>query len=191
MPRGIQIERVCLGILSLVGVNRVAEFNFYCDPESAHIVFRSSTAKQYTELFLITWETTLEHCLPWSFYDVLSNSESPLSKLLKSIIAKAECMLRKEVEEPFLEVTDHHLTYVQQATSFVMCDVYALLALVHPDAILARKYWDIEIELHGKHTRGMVSIDWFQSNSHEKSNAQVVLKLNTDKLKSMLSEIFK
>jgi purine nucleosidase len=50
---------------------RAAEFNFYCDPEAAAIVFQ-----KWPEITLLPWETTLAHALPLSQVEELSGGKS-------------------------------------------------------------------------------------------------------------------
>lgn len=47
-----------------------AEFNFYCDPESAHVALQHFAAPT-RPVTLVTWEATERHSLTWAEFDAL------------------------------------------------------------------------------------------------------------------------
>ena len=48
-----------------------SEFNIYCDPEAAHVVFEAFEVKKNPKILLFPWETCLQHRFDWPFYDSL------------------------------------------------------------------------------------------------------------------------
>ena len=74
LPQRIKQLVVMGGSLNAVGNTDLlpAEFNIYCDPEAAHIVFEA-----FQNILLVTWEATLAHPLPWPVYKELTRQSGP------------------------------------------------------------------------------------------------------------------
>ncbi|KAI9332476.1 Inosine/uridine-preferring nucleoside hydrolase domain-containing protein [Zopfochytrium polystomum] len=87
--------------------NRVAEFNFFCDPEAVHIVLdaakrlvTSSGGKMAKPpVTIVSWETTLDHGLNWAEYDAIldemGGAETAQSVLWKGMTHFYESMGRQ------------------------------------------------------------------------------------------------
>ncbi|KAJ3011891.1 hypothetical protein HKX48_006606 [Thoreauomyces humboldtii] len=204
--------------------NRAAEFNINCDPEAAHIVFNSAsqlgTPTSAPKLTLVTWELTVEHGFPWSFFDHLTQ-EQPVNsygKFLRSMTACAEALSRSQHEVlaggPLASIptlvdnksavpstdangvkskTRHtHEEYLFGAHSFLMPDLYALVALLDPETVTSHKDWDVQVELGGVNTRGMTHMDWWGGSPKSGGpNSRVVLAMDRDRIKEMLVKAFK
>ncbi|TPX72256.1 hypothetical protein SpCBS45565_g00542 [Spizellomyces sp. 'palustris'] len=206
--------------------NRAAEFNIHCDPEAAHIVFHSSsqlsTPSNPPKLTLITWELTVEHGFPWSFFDYLTQTApvNEYGKFLRTVTGCAEALSRAQHEllaggpgptvptavlvskEQLGVSTDavtgqktrirtQHEDYLYGANSFLMPDLYALVALLDPSSVTSYKDWDVQVELHGHHTRGMTHMDWWGASPVPGPNVRVVLAMDREKVKMMLEKSFK
>ncbi|KAJ3086150.1 hypothetical protein HK102_013464 [Quaeritorhiza haematococci] len=87
---------------------------------------------------------------------------------------------------------NHHDEHVRQCSSYVMCDLYAMSACLEPESvILEHKDWDVAIELHGEHTKGMVCVDWMGFKKQTPANARLVLGINVDAIAKLLWWTFK
>ncbi|KAI9017476.1 Inosine/uridine-preferring nucleoside hydrolase domain-containing protein [Gaertneriomyces semiglobifer] len=205
--------------------NRAAEFNIHCDPEAAHMVFQSASdlaSSGDPKLHLITWELTVEHGFPWSFFDFLTQ-EQPVNKyghFLKTMTRFAESLSRAQHEllaagpgptaptavlvekEEYGVKTDpvtgaktrtrnHHEEYLYGAHSFMMPDLYAMIALLEPSTVTSYKDWDVKVELQGQNTRGMTCMDWWGAQKDPGPNARVALSMDREQIKQILEKTFK
>ncbi|KAI8919351.1 Inosine/uridine-preferring nucleoside hydrolase domain-containing protein [Powellomyces hirtus] len=200
--------------------NRAAEFNIHCDPEAAHIVFHSASQLSKPEeappkLTLVTWELTVEHGFPWSFFDYLTQSQpvNEFGRFLRSMTGCAMALSRSQhellaggpgpsnsailVEKEQLgeaattKTRTHHEEYLYGAHSFLMPDLYALVAALDPESVTSYKDWDVQVELNGTHTRGMTHMDWWGATPAMGPNSRVVLAMDNERTKAILEKTFK
>ncbi|KAI9105736.1 Inosine/uridine-preferring nucleoside hydrolase domain-containing protein [Phlyctochytrium arcticum] len=88
-------------------------------------------------------------------------------------------------------VRTHHEEYLYGAHSFLMPDLYALVALLNPESVTSFKDWDVQVELNGKHTRGMTHMDWWGASKVPGPNARVILAMDREVVKTLLEKSFK
>lgn len=117
---------------------RTSEFNFYCDPEAAAIVFA-----RWPMLTLLSWETTVAHGLTPDQVTDLAHHHSPCAEFFRRTIqsrfATPEAR-RERLYEP---------------------DPLAMAVALEPDIVTRAEARYVEIELAGKFTRGQTVIDWY------------------------------
>ncbi|KAL0250986.1 hypothetical protein GEMRC1_000200 [Eukaryota sp. GEM-RC1] len=90
------VRRVFLmsGSLTDTGnVTKLAEFNAFSDPEALFEV-----CEGFSDIQLVTWETTLSHTVSWEFYDKLCNLGTPMSEFFKLISKKTAEFVSKELK---------------------------------------------------------------------------------------------
>lgn len=136
---------------------RAAEFNFYCDPEAAAIVFQ-----KWPGLTLVPWETCLAHGLRPDQVEELARGVSPRADLFRRTIQKRfveQAPGRQVLSEP---------------------DPLALAVLLEPDIIQKDATHYIEIELAGQFTRGQTVVDWYQLTGRP-DNARVVYEIDRER----------
>lgn len=141
---------------------------------------------------LITWETTIEHGLDWKFYDELTHEKFKYTPFLRQLIKSAEAMSRDMCQQmTSLSESDAniHSEFVSQMSGFVMCDLYCMVAALEPTSVSKYKYWDIEVELGGRHCRGMVAINWLET-ATKHNNVKIVLQMDMEKVKQCLMDTF-
>ncbi len=134
---------------------------------------------------MIPWETCVEHRLNWEFYDRLTTLSTPLSRILQGMMQLAESMLRGT--EPLPKREHHPLeSYKHRATQFLLPDIYACIVLLNTDVVKRHQYYDIAIELEGRHSRGGCYLDWFAKESDNLKNVQVILSIHESILEKEL-----
>lgn len=137
-----------------------AEFNFFADPESAHIVL-SSTNK----LWLLPWETCLKSQITNEWRkDVFGRIDTPVVHLMNAI--EAEILSPKKML-PF----------------YTPCDVFLAAVLLNPKIVTSMIRHHVDIELNGSKTRGQVVIDHFMNNA---SNASIIQDYDFEIFKDFL-----
>ncbi|KAJ3416066.1 Envelope glycoprotein [Chytridiales sp. JEL 0842] len=181
--------------------NRGGEFNFHADPEAAHILFTSSASlppSSPPKITLVTWETTVQHALPWSFiHSLLEQGRKKAGNRIADFVGfyiQTAHLMSEEPKKPEQDNDEKKKknvadVYLEGVRSFLMCDAYSTLACLHPDSILSYKDFDVQIELSGRHSRGMMALDWF-AGAGGKVNARVVFELEGGRLEGMMRRAF-
>ncbi|XP_058806314.1 nucleoside hydrolase-like [Phymastichus coffea] len=151
------------GNFSAVGnITSQAEFNFYFDPESVHIVFFNAAQK----LWLLPWETTLKSSISFEWRDnVFGKIDTPAVELMNAI-------------EENIYKTEHRFK-----ESYNPCDFFIAAILLRPDVAKDIGFYYIDIELGGTKTRGQVVVDHLMS--HE-PNAYIIQNIDTEICKDLL-----
>lgn len=119
-------------------ITSCAEFNFWSDPEAAHIVFDESLC----EIYVFPWETCLDSAVPMNFHDfridILSSNKNPFTQLLDPVEIKA---------------------YVGKLGYWSPCDCYLASCFIAPNIIKDMNKYHVSVELSGNHSRGQMVID--------------------------------
>jgi len=136
---------------------RAAEFNFYCDPEAAAIVFA-----RWPMVTLVSWETTLAHGLRPPQIDALARGTSPRAELFRRTI-------RMQAREP-----------VSGQPVMAAPDPLALAVALEPEIIRRAETQYVEIELAGQLTRGQTVVDWYGLIDRP-HNANLVYEIDRDR----------
>lgn len=143
-------------------ITRAAEFNFYCDPEAAFIVFQSSPCL----INLLPLETVRSsNPIPKSWrFDVIGTIDNDITRLLNPIEEKAY----KKCEEwlPF--------------------DTYCAASFIDPSIVRRREDFHMTIELNGRLTRGQVVIDHIEEN--EFKNVTVIEEIDVERFKWLVMD---
>ena len=118
--------------------NVAAEWNIYCDPEAAHIVFES-----FSSIQLVSWETALDFPLLAADYDQLISLPTSRARLFERI---NRIFMPKDAAGAYKQ-------------NLLLIDVLAMALALEPSAITDSLKRYVAIELHGTHTRGQTVID--------------------------------
>jgi len=143
---------------------RAAEFNFYCDPEAAAIVFQ-----RWPEITLLPWETTLAHPLVPQQVEELRRGNSPRAELFRRTIKNrlvGQTPEGKALWEP---------------------DPLTLAVALEPEIVQRFETHYIEIELAGKLTRGQTVVDWDNLTGHS-HNVKVVMEINRERFWELMKQ---
>lgn len=140
--------------------SRCAEFNFYTDPEAAHIVLLQTKCP----VTILPWEACMEENLDitidWRL-DVIGN------------------VANKFVQ--FLNIVERKL--YAQYESWMVCDALLTAAYLFPHCIKKERAWHATVELAGHFTRGQVVVDHLNKNPH---NVKIIELLCSSSCKDAL-----
>ncbi len=139
-----------------------AEFNAHSDPEAAHIVFEN-----WTELSLISWETTLQYFVPAERLAELMSLGTPRSEF-------------------FARITRFVLEFVRQRLgrdAIATPDELAMAVALEPEIVTRAEMHAVKVELAGP--RGQTTVDWFNGTDHA-PNMNVILEINHERFWEML-----
>ncbi|KFM62048.1 hypothetical protein X975_06533, partial [Stegodyphus mimosarum] len=151
-------------------VTETAEFNFYCDPESAHIIMTEADCP----IFLVPWETTIEHGIEWDYYMELMKTNNRKTHFLKSITALGAEKCREENE------------------SFVDCDFIAMAVALYPECIKATIKRPVLVECSGNHSRGLsICPRDFYCDGLENRKIEIVVNLDIPLLNQLRRQMLK
>uniref|UniRef100_A0A336MYK3 CSON010048 protein n=1 Tax=Culicoides sonorensis TaxID=179676 RepID=A0A336MYK3_CULSO len=147
-------------------ITRAAEFNFYCDPEAAFIVFQSAKC-QIKLLPLETVRNSDKIPISWRFNELTRNINNKITQLLDPIEKKAY----------------KNWNYWSPFDTF--CAAYFI------DPTIARKTEDFHmtIELNGLFTRGQVVIDHLDQQTYK--NVTVIEEIDVEKFKMLIEDTVK
>lgn len=148
--------------MAIGNITKSAEFNFFADPEAAHIVLDSISCP----IQILPWETCTERELTipmqWRLEE-LGVIENGITWLLNRL---------------------DHVVYVQrEKIYFKPCDALLTAVFLCPEAVQLVGEWHANVELHGKHTRGQLVLDHLKART---SNVRIVEKVNEELFKKIL-----
>ncbi|XP_058816421.1 nucleoside hydrolase-like [Topomyia yanbarensis] len=141
-------------------VTRAAEFNFWADPEAAHIVFNNVQCP----ITLLPWETCVsEHkdlSMEWRM-NVVGSSANKAVQMLNQVEAKC----------------------YKKWMMWMPCDAFLAAVFVKPSIVTHAENFHVDIELSGRLTRGQVVPDHLKSS---KDNTRIVDKLDGEQFKLLM-----
>ncbi|XP_055533868.1 nucleoside hydrolase-like [Wyeomyia smithii] len=141
-------------------VSKSAEFNFWSDPEAAHIVFNNVQCP----ITLLPWETCLseQKTIPMEWrIKVLGNTSNRAVQLLNQ--AEGKIFAGRPFWRP--------------------CDAFLAAVFVDPDIVESSENFHVDIELTGQLTRGQTVLDHLKSN---RENVKLMEKLKTEQFKMLM-----
>jgi purine nucleosidase len=144
--------------------NHSAEFNFYTDPEAAHIVLDGWPGVQ-----LLPWETAVEHTVPQKQVEALMAIDSPRAEFFRRITAK------------ILQFTERRLG----APQLFAPDGLAIAAAIEPALVMRREARHVRVELAGAITRGQSTVDWY-GQSGQQANVSLILDIDQARFLELL-----
>ncbi|XP_001649428.2 uncharacterized protein LOC5565084 [Aedes aegypti] len=142
---------------------KAAEFNFYSDPEAAHIVINNFGGN----ITILPWETASRENLitnqTWRF-EVLGSAAHPLVQMLNPVERKP----------------------LGDNDSWMPCDLLVAMAFTHPYLVTETKRYRADVELYGWLTRGQLVLDHMNEGQ---GSVTIVDNMNREKILQMLLEM--
>jgi purine nucleosidase len=137
--------------------NIAAEFNFFADPEAAHIICRD-----WPRFTLVDWELVTRNALPELEVERLRAINTPRGRFFRAISAKV-------------------LDFVASARgekSLATADPLAMAVAIRPDIVQSSEWHAVEVACSGALTRGMSVVDWNDQLKRPR-NVEIITKVDT------------
>ena len=147
----------------------VSEFNIFADPEAASIVLDAG----FEDLWMISWETTLKHPLPWIYYEEITSFDTPRAEFFGEISALTAGLLKDRYQFP----------------GFLLPDPLAAAVALEPGIVAEAVHLPVSVEISGQLGRGLTGVDWFQQFGQPPS-AHVVQRIDRERLWELLKRTF-
>ncbi|XP_020295127.1 uncharacterized protein LOC109860456 [Pseudomyrmex gracilis] len=143
-------------------VTAQAEFNFYADPESVHVVLN----RNVKPLWLLPWETCLKSDISHEWRkDEIGKIDHPFVRMMNQI----EDARRARTKKRF--------------ANYIMCDAFLAAIVLFPQVAKTVVSWHADIELFGTKTRGQVVLDHLFTN---KPNVNLIQEFCSESFKKTL-----
>lgn len=143
-------------------VTAAAEFNAWADPEAAHRVLGCGAA-----LTLVSWETTLDHAVPWDAWDAWVGGDTPRARFVREITAA-------------MRVSEE----ARGRAGFLIPDPLAAAVALAPECVLADDARPVTIELGGTLTRGQTVVD--ERPQRGDANVRIVRRIDMDVVEALV-----
>ncbi|XP_063989849.1 nucleoside hydrolase-like [Diachasmimorpha longicaudata] len=142
-----------------------AEFNFFADCESVHIVLGSNIKP----LWLLPWETCIKSTITHHWRDNILGKE--LTKVVELINKVEGGVYLKQTKKEF----------------YRPCDAFTAAVLLNPDLVIKKTDYHADIELRGTRTRGQVVLDHLQQNE---PNVHLIEEIDFRKFEELMFSAF-
>lgn len=152
----------------------VAEYNFFADPESVQVVLDTfGESAPFPEL--ISWETTLAHCMDWDWYTEWCAYSNIRSETLGKISANFVNYLKAE-----------------NVKEYALPDPLAMAITLDPTIIEKQSDRYCAMELGGQYARGQLIVDWRRTQDGVTRdgytpNLTLIEKINMDGFRRLLN----
>lgn len=146
--------------LGVGNVTTCAEFNFWFDPEAAHIVVNEI----FCPLFILPFEPTVKASL-----------KMPHKNWRFSVL--------NSIESEFMNVLDLVEKNVDYRGTFIPCDAFLIACFCFPNMITKIRKHAVSVELSGNFTRGQMILD---HRREEEENAFIIEEMDARFFKKLL-----
>ncbi|KAF1711401.1 nucleoside hydrolase [Pseudoxanthomonas kalamensis DSM 18571] len=148
-------------------ITAAAEFNFYFDPEAAHLVFQAFGSA----IELADWEATLAHGLLHERVEEWLRADTPQARFYAAISEKTR-----------LWSLDRRGEYWYAA------DALGMALALQPEGALERVRRPLVIELQGGHGRGASLVDWRHEAEGTEAGPEILLRYDRDRFEGLIRE---
>lgn len=136
-----------------------AEWNIYCDPEAAALVFAS-----FPQMTMLSWEATVWNPLPWPVYHELADTPTAAGRMFRGVTDKTR---------DFAE----HLK--PRLPGYLIPDPLAMAITLRPELEVEAIDRYTVVELQGTYTRGQTVVD-YMGRLKRPANVHHVTKVDMD-----------
>lgn len=144
-------------------ITPAAEFNFYFDPEAAHLVFEA-----FDRIELADWEGTLAHGLHHERVAGWLQADSPRARFYASISEKTRLW-----------------SIDRRGDLWFAADALAMAFALEPAGALEQVERPLAIELQGRHGRGASVVDWRREGG-QPDKVLILMKYDQERFEALI-----
>ncbi len=144
-------------------ITPAAEFNFYFDPEAAHLVFEA-----FERIELADWEATIAHGLHHDRVAAWLAADSPRARFYAGISEKTRLW-----------------SHDRRGDHWYAADALAMALALAPDGALEQAGRPLAVELAGRHARGASVVDWRREGGRA-DNALILLRYDQARFEGLV-----
>jgi purine nucleosidase len=141
-----------------------AEFNIYFDPEAAHIVFSAFPRTEVAD-----WEAVMAHGFPHAEFEAWLRGDSARARFYDAISRQTRTWASE-----------------RRGARWHAADALAMALALQPEGALEIAERPLQVELEGRHARGMTVVDW-RREAGRPDNAAILLRYDQARFESLLA----
>ncbi len=145
-------------------ITAFAEFNAWVDPEAFHRVLASGAPIE-----LVSWETTLDHLVPWDTWQRWIAGDTPRTRFLRAITARHAARSR-----------------AQGDAGLLWPDPLAAAVALEPSCVLASEPRPMSVVCGDGATRGQTNVDMRRHGTPTPPNVTIVTRIDPATLERLV-----
>ncbi|XP_039262207.2 inosine-uridine preferring nucleoside hydrolase-like [Styela clava] len=154
-----------------------SEYNFYTDPEAAHIVLNNFSP--HCKVQLVTAELVANHPLSADWFDELLTGDEPKRQFYREIFKKRQNEYLEGIKAGFY-------------SGYLIWDTYSMGIVLDPTCVIGSTKVRVGVELGGNISRGSLIVDYndIGGQQYTLNEIELIEKLDMEKYKKLMANAF-